>query len=521
MTFDDTAPTSQRRPRSWPRLLIVAAIACGFPAASGCAQDSPVVDAAASQPGTAQTRTVERGTRPEIELSRRPGSDWPVFLGPHETGISDETGLLQQWPAGGPPLVWAIDVGTGYSAPSVRGDRLVLHHRPAGEEIIECFDAASGESLWTHSYPSRFRDPFGYNNGPRCTPLLTEDRCFTLGAEGKLTCTRLDDGEVVWQRDLKADFTIPDGFFGVGATPILEDDKLIVLVGGQPNSGVVAFDPATGKTLWEAVGEQTWDGCPTGWPSPKTCNWTGEEMLVSYSSPIAATIHGQRHLLCLMRQGLVSLDPQTGKERFHHWFMSRTYESVNAARPVVVKDTILLSSAYRVGSTLLKVQPGGTSYEIIWEDPRNLESHWTTPIHVDGYYYGFHGRHEQEGELRCLDAKTGQIVWKSNGWERGLDALTRGTNNEILDTTTGKEIPWPFYGRGSAILADGKFIVLAERGTLALVEATAEEWREIARFSAPRMKYPAWTAPVLSRGLLYLRAEDALVCLDLRARETP
>src|SRR5690606_12615556 len=151
---------------------------------------------------------------------------------------------------------------------------------------------------------------------------------------------------------------------------------------------------ATGTTLWEAVGRQTWDGCPTGWPSPETYEWSGEEMVVSYSSPIAATIHRERHLLCLMRQGLVSLDPATGKERFHHWFMSRTHDSVNAARPVVVDDTILLSAAYRVGSALLRVKPDGTSYEVVWEDRRNLHSHWTTPIYVDGHYYGFHGRHE-------------------------------------------------------------------------------------------------------------------------------
>src|SRR5690606_32306526 len=109
-----------------------------------------------------------------------------------------------------------------------------------------------------------------------------------------------------------------------------------VLVGGQPNSGVVAFDADTGETLWESVGRQTWDGADTGVASDPKYEWTGEEMVVSYSSPIAATIHGKRHVLCLMRQGLVSVDPETGAENFHYWFMSRAYESVNAARPVVV-----------------------------------------------------------------------------------------------------------------------------------------------------------------------------------------
>ena len=498
------------RPALWrlPCLLgrqVVVAIGALF-LNSGCAED----------PAAA---TESRSSTVAVDTSDRPGIDWPRFLGPHETGISDESGLLSEWPAAGPPVVWTIDVGTGYSAPSVRGDRLVLHHRAADEEIIECFNAGSGKPIWKQAYASQFTDPYGYNNGPRCTPLLTETHCFTLGAEGKLTCVTLDDGKIVWQRDLKSDFAIPDGFFGVGATPVLEGDKLIVLVGGQPNSGVVAFDAGTGKTLWEAVGKQTWDGVETGWTSEPTYEWTGEEMVASYSSPIVATIHGQRHVLCLMRQGLVSLDPETGRENFHYWFMSRAYESVNAARPVVVDDTILVSAAYRVGSALLRVSPDGTSCEEVWRDPRNLLTHWSTAIYRDGHYFGFSGRHENEGELRCITAMTGEIIWQTNGWGKGVEGLSRGPAGEIFDSATGEEIPWPFYGRGSAILAENRFIVLAERGTLALVKATADGWQEISRCTAPRMKYPSWTAPVLSRGLLYLRCEDALVCLDLRADE--
>src|SRR5438876_9196839 len=114
--------------------------------------------------------------------------DWPRFLGPHANGTSRETGLIDKWGTGGPPKVWSIAVGTGYSDPSVIWPDLVLHHRLGGEEIVECFDAATGKSKWRYAYPSQFIDPYGYNNGPRCTPLLTSNRCYTFGAEGKLLC---------------------------------------------------------------------------------------------------------------------------------------------------------------------------------------------------------------------------------------------------------------------------------------------------------------------------------------------
>ena len=443
------------------------------------------------------------------------GGDWPQFLGPQRNGVSNETGLLKAWPKEGPPLVWQLEIGTGYSAPSVLGDRLVVHHRKGDEEIVECLDRMTGKSLWQYAYSSRFSDPYGYNNGPRCSPLLTADRCYTYGAEGKLVCLRLTDGSLLWKRDTAADFNVPDGFFGVGCTPLLEGDRLIVLVGGQPNSGVVAFDAATGRTLWESVGRSTWDGVPDATGEPY--KWTGEEMVVSYSSPIVATIHGQRHLLCLMRQGLVSLDPATGRERFKYWFRSTVHESVNAAVPVVVDDTVLLSAAYRVGAARLKVHPDGKGHDVLWSDPRNLLTHWSTAIAFDGCYYGFSGRHEQEGELRCVDARDGSVVWSTTGWDRPLEQLGQNRlTGEIVDKATGEVVPWPFYGRGSAILADGKFIVLGERGTLALGEASREGWREISRCRAPHMTYPSWTAPVLADGRLYLRDEDSLVCLDLR-----
>lgn len=455
-------------------------------------------------------------TAPAAET--RPGEDWPKFLGPHENGVSDETDLLTEWPKSGPPVLWQKRIGTGYSAPSVRGNRLVAHHRLRDEEVVECLRADTGEPLWRYGYESNFSDPYGYNNGPRCSPLLTDDRCHTYGAEGKLLCLELATGKKIWERDTQKDWAVPRNFFGVGSTPILEGDRLIALVGGLPSSGVVAFDAQTGETLWESVGKETWEGVETGWPGVGKYHWpeNTEEKLVSYSSPIAVTIHGQRHVLCLMRHGLVSLDPRDGRINFKYWFRSRDHESVNAARPVVVDDLVFLSAAYKTGAALLRVHADGKGYDEVWRDPRGMSTHWSTAIHQDGYLYGFSGRHEQEAALQCIDLKTGELQWETNGYPGdGSDLEQDPGTGEIKDRKTNAVVPWPFYGRGSAIVADGKFLILAERGTLALTEINPRKFHEFARTAYARISYPSWAAPVLSRQRLYLRDEDALLCLNL------
>jgi len=466
--------------------------------------------------GPSGTTTAGQTNAPD-SAALRAGEDWPCFLGPRHDGTSSESGILEPWPAEGLPLVWEKEVGTGYSAPSVMGSRLVVHHRRARDEVVECLNAVTGEQLWSHSYRSTFVDPYGYNNGPRCSPLLTETRCYTFGAQGRLLCLTLDEGQVVWERDLLAEMTIPDGFFGVGATPILEGDRLIVAAGGQPNAGLIAVHADTGKTLWESTGQSTWDGAKTDSRLRPKYEWTGDEMVVSYSSPIAVTINGRRHILALMRQGLVSVDPQTGAENFHYWFRADVHESVNAAGPVVVDDTIMISAAYRTGAARLKVAPDGKSVTELWRDRANLLTHWSTSIYRDGFYYGFSGRHDYEATLRCLNAETGEVVWESNGWSRPLADLQQVGRDEFLDTTNNVKIPTPFYGRGSKIMIGDRFLVLSEYGTLALLKVNPQAWEEICRFKPPRLNYPTWAAPVLSRGYLYLRSEEWLVCYDLRA----
>jgi outer membrane protein assembly factor BamB len=425
--------------------------------------------------------------------------DWPRFLGPHANGISDETGLLDQWTSNGPPLVWEKGVGTGYGAPSVLDQKVVLHHRVNDEEVVECFAGETGKTLWRFAYASHFIDPYGYNNGPRCTPLLTSNFCYTFGAEGKLTCLELQSGKLVWQRDTSVDFKVPEAFFGVGSTPILEEGLLIVMVGGQPNAGVVAFDARSGQTVWESVGQANWEGVAmTGWPGQPTAHWKTWDKQASYSTPVAATIGGRRQVLCLTRQGLVSLDPKTGAVNFSFWFRSRVNDSVNAMSPVVEDDLIFISAAYyKIGSVLLRVKPDGKSVEELWRGTA-LELHWTTPIYLDGYVYACSGRNEPDARMRCVELRTGRLAWDVDESWPAHSTRTPGV-----------------YGRASSILADGKLITLGEGGLLGLFKPNPAKPEELCHYQLPQLHYPCWAAPVLARKKLYLRDEDRLVCLDL------
>ena len=344
---------------------------------------------------------------------------------------------------------------------------------------------------------------------------MTSNFCYTFGAEGKLVCLDLKSGRLVWQRDTLREWNVPEPFFGVGSTPLLEDGKLIVMVGGQPNSAVVALDAATGKTIWEGGGKRNWEGVSTlGWRGEAPYRWTGEEKLASYSSPVAATFHGKRHILCLTRQGLMSLNPTNGEVNFSRWFESSVNESVNAMSPVVSGDLVLISAAYyRIGAVLLRVKADGKSFEEVWRSPRQdnerdpttgrppspvLELHWNTPVLHEGVLYAFSGRNEPDATFRCVEFLTGKLLWSRE--ERWRPHSSR--QPEV-------------YGRGSAILADGKLIVLGEGGKLGLFYLNPKEPQEICSWQVPQLHYPCWAGPVLSHRRLYLRSEDKLVCLDL------
>jgi outer membrane protein assembly factor BamB len=427
-------------------------------------------------------------------------ADWPQFLGPTGDNQSPETGLRDSFPTEGPPVVFDLPVGTGYAAPSMAAGKLILFHRIGGSEVVEAKHPLTGATLWTNAYPSSFQDPYGYNNGPRCAPLITNGTVFTFGAEGRLSAIDLETGQRRWQRDTAKEFEIPEAFFGVGSCPILEDGKLIVMLGGQPDSGVVAFDPKDGRTVWESVGEKNWRGQPKyGWPGEAPVEWKRWEKQASYASPVPVTLHGERTVLCFLRQGLVGLNPTNGTVRFQRWFRARVDESVNAANPVVRGNDILISSAYyRSGAVLLRAHPGNAPLTEIWRG-LSLEMHWSTPVRIGDYVYGFSGRNEPDARFRCVEFGTGRLAWeRDERWGKG----------------TGKQ-PETF-GRGSLIAADGRLYALGEGGLLGIFRPDPTGCVELARWQVPSLRYPCWAGPVLSNGRLYLRSEDRLVAVDMR-----
>jgi outer membrane protein assembly factor BamB len=402
--------------------------------------------------------------------------DWPQILGPARNGIYTGPEIVPSFPRTGPPQLWIRNVGAGFSGPAVAGDRLILFHRvnnrpstslgtatsPSnGRETVEAIEALSGKTIWTFDYATSYRDDFGFDEGPRAVPVIAGGRVFTHGADGWLHGIDFATGKMLWSVDTRRVFDAPKGYFGVASSPVVDGNRVLVNVGGK-SGGIVAFDAATGKTIWTATSDEP-----------------------SYSAPIVADINRQHTAVFFTRTGLVAIDPANGNVLYQFRWRARMAASVNAATPIVVNDQIFLSSSYGTGAVLLKV--ANNAVTPVWSGDESMSNHYSTSVLKDGYLYGFDGRQEFGQTLRCVELATGKVMWNVDG-----------------------------FGAGSLLIAGDTLVITRESGELALAPASPKAFRFSAR--AQLLKGVVRAYPALANGRYYVRNEHQLAAYDLNRR---
>ncbi len=397
-----------------------------------------------------------------IALASSPSSagDWPNLHGPKRDNHSGETRLKWDWPKSGPEIAWSLEVGSGWAGIAIADGTAYLFHRVADEEVLVALDPAGGKEKWKIAARTKYRDDFNFDDGPRCVPVIAAGRIFLLGANGDLRAIDIASKKEIWSRNILTDYKASKGYFGVGASPIVLGERLLVNVGGK-GAGVVAFAVDTGKELWKATDDAA-----------------------SYSSPIGCSVGGKDRVAFFTRAGLQILDPVDGTVCFSKPFRSRLDASVNAASPVRNGEEIFLSSSYGVGAVVLK--PRGTEWDEVWANEKSLTCHYNTPVLVDGFLYGIDGRQEGgSARLRCVEWKTGNVRWTEEK-----------------------------FGCASIIAVDGGLVAATERGELVRFDADTTRFRERAR--ARVLDGTVRAALALADGRLYVRDEKKLVCVKLK-----
>jgi outer membrane protein assembly factor BamB len=386
--------------------------------------------------------------------------DWPQWRGPERTGISRETGLLRQWPAAGPPVVWtASGIGAGYGSVAVSGDRVFVQGLRGGDSAVFALNRADGKLVWSRPLGA------GGNNdrgpGPRGTPTVEGDRLYVLTENGNLASLRAQDGTIIWQRNILRDFGARNIPWEISESPLIEGDNLIVTPGGR-GAGMVALDKATGKTVWTA----------------KELN---DE--AGYASPVAATVHGVRVIATLTGQAGVGVRASDGRLMWRYPRVANG--TANITTPVFVDNRVFYTSNYGTGGALLALtaQNGLLSAQEVYFT-REMQNHHGGVIALGGHLYGFHN-----SILTCLDLATGRTVWRDRS-----------------------------VGKGAISYADGHFYIVSENNLVGLVEASSAGYRERGRFEIADHGWPTWAHPVIAGGRLFIRNQGTLTAYDVRAR---
>ncbi len=386
--------------------------------------------------------------------------DWPQWQGPDRTALSQEEGLLQDWPAAGPRLVWAISgQGEGFSTPTVAAGRILTMGNRGNSEQVLAFREGDGKELWSAEV-GPVRPGGGGYVGPRCSPTVDGERVYALGLQGDLVCVAAATGKPLWARDLRKDFGGQVGGWGYSESPLVDGEKVLCTPGGR-QATIVALDKKTGDTIWKAVVPQ------------------GDT--AQYSSIITADVNGQRQYIQFLSGGVVGVSV----DGHYLWRYDHPHNgTANCSTPIYHAGHVFAASSYGTGGGLARLSRDGDRFlaDEVYFTP-NMKNHHGGVVLVGDYLYG-----SDEGQLTCLEFKTGQVKWA----ERRA-------------------------GKGSIAYADGRLYYRNEGGPMMLIEANPQRYVEHGRFQPPhRSIQPAWPHPIIANGKLYLRDQDWLLCYDVK-----
>lgn len=427
--------------------------------------------------------------------ARLKADDWPEWRGKGRLGVWNETGLIEKIPAGGLPVAWRTPVDEGYAGPSVSGGRVFITdaRRLKGNQRIErirALDEATGRVLWGQEWQTDYSGlQLVYAIGPRATPTVDGDRVYVVGAMGNLLAIETATGKILWQKDYAKDFNTSIPSWGIASAPLVDGDRLICIVGGEPDAKVVAFNKLTGEVIWKSMSSETEAG---------------------YNQPIIFEAGGVRQLIIFHPSGFASLDPATGKV---YWEIEhRSQMGIVVATPIKNGPHLFFTSQYG-GARMLMLDGSKPAAKVLWQGPGEQDQEFThdtentlnsvisTPVIDASYVYGI----DNDGQLRCLDVETGKLMWKT-------DALLK---------------EHAMYGTAFFVRNGDRYFITNDKGELVIAKLSPKGFEEISRATLIEPTHPyvrrrqlpnvLWSHPAYANKHIIIRNDKEIVRLSLAA----
>jgi outer membrane protein assembly factor BamB len=385
-------------------------------------------------------------------------SPWNGFRGALRDGYYRDA-IRTNWQVNGLDPLWRQPCGGGYASFAVAGNMAFTIEQRRAHETVVAYHVETGRELWTQAWPGEFTEALG-GDGPRATSAYDEGRVYALGALGEFQCLDALSGRPLWRKNIIEENDGRQLAYGMAASPLVIESNVVVMAGGRDGKCVVAYDKVSGERRWSALDDSA-----------------------AYSSPMLVTLAGIPQLLVVTKTRAVALQPHTGTFLWEFpWIV--LHNNRNIAQPIVVgPNRVFLSAGYGTGCALIEVAPTNTTWSVaeVWRN-KNLKNKFTSSVLWQDHIYGL-----DEDILTCLDASTGQRLWKEGR-----------------------------YGYGQLILASGLLVILSGSGEIAIVKASPAKPEELARFQAIDGK--TWNHPAMAAGRLLVRNSAEMACFDLRAR---